>query len=138
VLLDVAAARKGRGEAHRPLARRALEALARLDQHDPALQLALIAALREDKDLLALRKAAENAIFVVPGHPDVHLALGEGLLASGQAKAALVELDRALALGHSRTQAVEAARAEALRALGKPVQPPAKQPAKAGASANPK
>jgi tetratricopeptide (TPR) repeat protein len=132
VLLDVAVARKARGEAHRPLARRALEALARIDQHDPTMQLALIAALREDKDFAALRKAAENAMFLVPGHPDVHLALGEGLLAAGQAKAALVELDRALELGHSRREAVEAARAEALRALGKPAVTKAKpeKPAK--------
>jgi tetratricopeptide (TPR) repeat protein len=121
VLLEVASARRTRGEPHRPLARRALEALARIDQHDPTVQLAYIAALREDKDFAALKQAAENAMFLVPGHPDVHLALGEGLLAAGQAKAALVELDRALALGHSRQEAVAAARAEALRALGKPV-----------------
>lgn len=119
VLLDVAAAHKARGEAYRPLARRALEALARLDQHDPAMQLALIAALREEGDLPALRQAAENAMFVVPGHPDVHYALGEGLLAAGQAKAALVELDRALALGHSDRAAVQATRGKALSALGK-------------------
>ena len=50
---------------------------------------------------------------------DVHFALGEGLLAAGQAKAALVELDRALLLGHSKREAVQAAREKALRAVGK-------------------
>lgn len=119
VLLDVASARKGRGEPYRPLARRALEALARLDQHDPNFQLGLIAALREDKDFPALRQAAENAMFLVPANPDVHYALGQGLLAAGLAKDALVELDRALELGHAQQENVQAARAEALRMLGK-------------------
>jgi tetratricopeptide (TPR) repeat protein len=115
VLLDVAVARKTRGQAHRPLARRALEQLARLDQHDPAMHLALIAALREDQDYPALRKAAESALYLIPGHPDVHLALGEGLLAAGLAKEALVELDRALALGHAKKAELKALRDKALR-----------------------
>ena len=119
VLLDVAVARKGRGEPHRPLARRALEALARLDQHDPAIHLALLAALREDRDFPALRAAAESAMFLVPGHPDVHLALAEGLLAAGQGKEAMVELERAIKLGHSNPRALEELRDKAQRPQGK-------------------
>jgi tetratricopeptide (TPR) repeat protein len=103
----------------RGLALRALKALAQLDQHDPMLQLALLIALRDAGDLPGLRAAAERALFVTPHSPDVHFALGQGLFATGEPKRALVELDRALALGHKRRDDIERLRAEIQRALSR-------------------
>jgi tetratricopeptide (TPR) repeat protein len=126
VLLEVAAMRASIGAPDKALALRALQALAQLDQHDPMLQLAWITALREAKDYAGLRTAAESALYLMPAQPDVHLALGEGLLAAGEPAAALIELDRALSLGHKRPDEVGRARAQALQAIPaakKPVRP---------------
>lgn len=117
VLLDVAAARAAAGAPDPALAQRAIKALALLDQHDPVLQLAWIAALREAKSYAELRVAAERALYLIPAQPDVHLALGQGLIATGDPAAALVEIDRAESLGHKRPDEVSRIRAQARAAL---------------------
>jgi tetratricopeptide (TPR) repeat protein len=101
------------------LVRRALTALADLDQHDRVAHLGLLGALFADKAYPELQKAGERALFVDPENPQVHRLYAEGALGSGNAALALAELDRALALGHPRPADVQLSRARALTALGR-------------------
>jgi tetratricopeptide (TPR) repeat protein len=101
------------------LVRRALTALADLDQHDRIAHLGLLGALFADKAYPELQKAGERALFVDPENPQVHRLYAEGALGSGNAALALTELDRALALGHPRPADVQLSRARALTALGR-------------------
>ena len=114
VLMEVAGAQDDR-----VLGRRALTALADLDQHDRIAHMGLLGALFADKDYPALLRAGERALFVDPENPQLHRLYAEGALGTGNAALALLELDRALALGHKRPGEVQLSRAKALRALGR-------------------
>jgi tetratricopeptide (TPR) repeat protein len=91
------------------LGRKALTALAELDQHDRVVHLALMAALLD----------AERALLLDPENAEVHRLLAEGLARTSDPTRALTELDRAAALGHARPARLLLARARALFALGK-------------------
>jgi cellulose synthase operon protein C len=114
VLLEIA----GKQDDH-ALGRRALQALADLDQHDRIAHMGLLGALFADKAYPELMRAGERAVFVDPENPQLHRLYGEGALGSGEPALALRELDRALALGHKRPGSVQLSRARALLALGR-------------------
>jgi cellulose synthase operon protein C len=114
VLLEVASKQDDR-----VLARRALTALADLDQHDRIAHIGLMGALFADKAYPELVKAGERALFVDPENPQLHRLYAEGALGSGDPALALRELDRALALKHPRPADIQLSRARALRALGR-------------------
>ena len=101
------------------LGRRALTALADLDQHDRMIQLALMSVLHDDKAYAELERAGERDLYIDPEQPRVHYLLGDAYLENGKPDRALVELDRALSLGHPRPGQVQLARVRALLALGK-------------------
>jgi tetratricopeptide (TPR) repeat protein len=101
------------------LGRKALTALAELDQHDRIVHLALMAALLEAKDYAAVVKYGERALLLDPENAEVHRLLAEGLARTSDPTRALFELDRATALGHGRPARLELIRARALLALGK-------------------
>jgi tetratricopeptide (TPR) repeat protein len=101
------------------LGRRALTALADLDQHDRVVNLALLMVLRSAKDYPALLRAADRYLYIDPANPSVHDMLGTAELETGAPDKALVELDRALALGYPRPGQVHLTRTRALLALGK-------------------
>jgi tetratricopeptide (TPR) repeat protein len=114
VLLDIAEIKRDPA-----LGRRALKALAQIDQHDRALHLALLGALADDKRYPELLEAAERAVYLAPDSAEVHRYWGEALLHTGEPKKAMVELDRALELGHRRPARVHALRVRALLLLRK-------------------
>ena len=58
-------------------------------------------------------KPASAALYIDPGQSRVHRLLGEGYLETGTPTAALVELDRALSLGHTQLGPVQLPRARA-------------------------
>jgi tetratricopeptide (TPR) repeat protein len=101
------------------LARRALEALAGLDQHDRVVHLALMRVLHEQKAFPELERAGERALYIDPEKPSVHRMLGEAYVETGKPAQALIELDRALELGDKGIGEVQLVRARALLALGK-------------------
>jgi tetratricopeptide (TPR) repeat protein len=101
------------------LGRRALTALADLDQHDRVVHLALMAVLLEAKDFEALVKIGERALLLDPENAEVHRLLAEGLARGADPARALFELDRATALGHAKPARIELCRARALWTSGK-------------------
>jgi tetratricopeptide (TPR) repeat protein len=103
----------------RKLARRALTAIVDLDQHDGAAHIALLAILEGEHDHTTLRSYAERALFVDPENPGLHRQLGAAYLHTGAAERALVELDRALALGYRRPGRVHVLKVRALQSLGR-------------------
>lgn len=101
------------------VARRSLEALVALDQHDRITHLGLMALLdaaRADADLV---RVGESALYLDPENPQVHKLLAEGLLRTHAPARALTEFDRALALRHPRPGSVHLGRARSLSALGR-------------------
>jgi tetratricopeptide (TPR) repeat protein len=101
------------------LALRALRALSDLDQHDGVVHLALMAALHGQKDYVQLAQAGERALFLTPEEPRMHRMLGHAYLETGKAAAALVEIDRAIALIDKPKGELLLLRARALQATGK-------------------
>ena len=101
------------------LGRKALTALAELDQHDRVEHLALMAALLDAKDYAGVVKYGERALMLDPENAEVHRLLAEGLARTSDPTRALSELDRAAALGHARPARLLLVRARALSALGK-------------------
>lgn len=118
------------------LGRKALEALAGLDQHDRVVHLALMTVLHRQKAFAELERAGERALYIDPEQPRIHRLLGDAYLENKKPAQALVELDRALALKYPRPADVQLARAKALLALGKPND--ARNAANAAAAADPK
>jgi tetratricopeptide (TPR) repeat protein len=118
------------------LGRRALEALAGLDQHDRVVHLALMTVLHEQKAFAELERAGERALYIDPEQPSLHRMLGDAYVETGKPAQALIELDRALELGDKRTGDVQLARARAWLGLGKPAE--AKRAADAAVAADPK
>lgn len=114
IMLDVA---EKLGDAS--VARRALEALVGLDQHDRVIHLGLMALLEHVRDDAELVRVGESALYVEPENAQLHKLLGEGLLRTHAAARALSEFDRALALRHPKPGVVQLARARALLALGR-------------------
>ncbi len=98
---------------------RALRALADLDQHDRVVHLALLTVLQKQKAFPELVRDGERAMYIDPEQPRIHRLLGEGYLETGKPAAALVELDRALALGYKKLGPLQLLRARTLLALGK-------------------
>jgi len=113
VLLDIAEKLSDDG-----LARRALTAMADLDQHDRMAHFALMTLLNKDKNWQELVRVGENALYVDPENPQVHRLLGEAYEYTDKPKLALRELDRSLSLGHPRPGKVQLLRARALTAMG--------------------
>jgi len=99
------------------LARRAIAALAGLDQHDRFVHAANVALLAKQEAWPELVKAGESALYVDPANAALHVHLGRAYLATGRAADGLTELDRALALGHPEVGPIQLARARALSAL---------------------
>lgn len=114
VMLDVA---EKLGDAN--VARRALEGLVALDQHDRVTHLALMAILARDEDAAALVRVGESALYLDPESPHLHKLLGDGYFRTKALERALFEYDRALALEHRKPGDVQLARARALWALGR-------------------
>jgi tetratricopeptide (TPR) repeat protein len=81
------------------------------------VNLALLLVLRNAKDYPALLHAAERYLYIDPANASVHDMLGVAELETGQPDKALVELDRALSLGHPRPGQVHVVRTRALLAL---------------------
>jgi tetratricopeptide (TPR) repeat protein len=105
--------------ADQTLALRALRALADLDQHDGIVHLAFMAALHGQKAYPELVQAGERALFLSPEEPRTHRLLGTAYLETGKPAAALVEIDRALALVQTPPPELLLSRARALHALGR-------------------
>ncbi|MFI5307827.1 MAG: tetratricopeptide repeat protein, partial [Polyangiales bacterium] len=101
------------------LGRRAIEAIADLDQHDRVVHLALLITLSKQKAYAELVRAGERALYIDPAMPRLHRLLGEAYLETGKPEPALIELDRGLALGVKRPGPLQLLRARALIALGK-------------------
>jgi tetratricopeptide (TPR) repeat protein len=114
ILLELA--EKAHDEA---LGRRALEALAGLDQHDRMVNLALMVVLHKQKAFPELERAGERALYIDPEQPRIHRLLGDAYLENHKPQQALFELDRALELGHPNPGGVQLTRARALLALNK-------------------
>jgi cellulose synthase operon protein C len=102
-----------------PLALRAIAALASLDQHDRTIHVAYVSMLAKRGDVREVVRAGETALFVDPANPVLHDQLGRAYVATGRAERGLLELDRALALGHPEVGPIQLARARALAALRK-------------------
>ncbi len=117
------------------LALRAVAALAKLDQHDRALHAAHVALLAKSDAWTDVVPAAETAMYLDPGNAALHWHLGRAYFMTGKHGLALVELDRALALGHPEVGGIQLTRARALLALGK--RPQARAAAEAAIHAEP-
>ncbi|MET0388174.1 MAG: tetratricopeptide repeat protein, partial [Polyangiales bacterium] len=95
------------------IAQDALRALCELDQHDALLHVAYLSLLAKNKDWAAALQAGETALFIAPENAAVHLHLGQAYVETGAYTRGLVELDRALTLGHAQPGIVRLARARA-------------------------
>jgi len=80
-------------------------------------------------------KAGEAAMYIDPANASLHWHLGRGYFMTGKHAPALVELDRALALGHPEVGGIQLTRARVLLALGK--RPQARAAAQAAVDAEP-
>jgi tetratricopeptide (TPR) repeat protein len=118
------------------LGRRALAAIADLDQHDRVVHLALLVVLDKAKAFDALALAGERDLYIDPEEPRVHRLLGGAYVETGKPDAGLLELDRALELKHPRPGEIQLLRTRALLALGK--RKDAEQAAAAAVTADPK
>ncbi|HEX2676517.1 MAG TPA: hypothetical protein VHM19_07750, partial [Polyangiales bacterium] len=96
---------------------RAIERLAQIDQHDRSIHEAYALLLAKRQRWAELVREGENALYVAPDSPVIHHALGRAYLETGNAKQALVELDRALALSPPKPEEIQQERARAQRAL---------------------
>jgi predicted Zn-dependent protease len=95
------------------LARSALGALARLDQHDGALHATYLALLAKQHAWPEVAREGEAALFIDPENPAIHLYLGQAYLETGAHERAIPELERSLKLGYPKPGVVRLARARA-------------------------
>ncbi len=97
---------------------RAIAAIAALDQHDRVVHETLVAALSQNESWQELVTEAETTLYIDPGNPALHFALGRAYANTGEPKRGLVELDRALQLGYPQPAPLQLARARVLAQLG--------------------
>ncbi len=86
---------------------RAIHATLRLEPSHAGLARELVLGLARRGRLSEVIEAAQLAIFIEPGLPDLHAALGRALAQTGQPHAAAAALECALALGSDGKQQAE-------------------------------
>jgi tetratricopeptide (TPR) repeat protein len=91
--------------------RRALAALAGIDQHDAIVHAAYMALLVQAHAWPEAVQEGEAALMIAPETPGLHVQLGEAYLETGAVARGMVELERALKLGYAHPGFVHLMRA---------------------------